>query len=209
VIVPLFVKNVASKCGLLSFENVYVTVFAGGVVFADLESVPCKYGAAPVTTLDRYKVCPPPPTDPAELIIPEALAVTVIPSTLASPKVVSDTMGNVSKVPSPLKYVADTLPDTFSLFPVDVVDVPIATLFKKYTSDPFEVHEDAVPGILLMYLPSPKKKPPPKVVTLPALVKFPFTYNLFPVVVDELPIATLDMMYASWPEFDHWENVEL
>jgi hypothetical protein len=38
---------------------------------------------------------------------------------------------------------------------------------------------------------------------------FPFTYNLFPVVVDELPIATLDMMYASWPEFDHWENVEL
>ena len=136
MIVPLFVKNVASKCGLLSFENVYVTVFEGTDVFADLESVPCKYGAAPVTTFEKYSVCPPPPTDPAELIIPEALAVTVIPSTLARPKVVSDTMGNVRRLPSPLKYVAATLPDTFSLFPVVVFVDPIATFANRYTSCP-------------------------------------------------------------------------
>jgi hypothetical protein len=32
---------------------------------------------------------------------------------------------------------------------------------------------------------------------------FPFTYNLLPVVVDELPIATFDNKYISCPEFDH------
>jgi hypothetical protein len=134
VIVPFVVKNVASKCGSLSFENVYVTVFAGVAVFADLESVPCKYGAAPVTTFEKYKVCPPPPTDPAALIIPEALAVTVIPSTLARPKVVSDTMGKVRRLPSPLKYVAATFPVTESAFPVVVLVDPIATFANRYTS---------------------------------------------------------------------------
>jgi hypothetical protein len=80
---------------------------------------------------------------------PPLLAVTVIPSTLARPKVVSDTMGNVSKLPSPLKYVADTFPETLRRFPVVVVDVPIATLFKKYISDPEDNHEAALPGMLL------------------------------------------------------------